>query len=98
MKNGNGNSNNDGDNTGQTFGGETEDGGNESEEQKGETQEPDTSLEYTLSDDGTYYTASGMGTCTNTDMIMCSTYDDSPITAIANEAFECRASLESATV
>jgi inorganic pyrophosphatase len=44
-------------------------------------------LTYTLSEDGTSYIVSGIGTCTDTDIIIPSTYNEKPVTSIGNEAF-----------
>jgi len=44
-------------------------------------------LQYTLSDDGTYYTLTGMGTCTDKELIIPGTYKGLPVTSIANRAF-----------
>ena len=48
-------------------------------------------LEYTLSDDGTYYTVTGIGTCTDTELVIPSTYNGLPVKEIGYAAFEyCR--------
>ncbi len=44
-------------------------------------------LAYTLSRDGTYYTVSGIGTCTDTDIVIPATYESKPVTAIGASAF-----------
>ncbi len=44
-------------------------------------------LEYTLSDDGTYYSVSGIGTCTDTDIVIPSTYNGKPVKKIGSAAF-----------
>ncbi len=44
-------------------------------------------LEYTLSDDETYYIASGIGSATDTDIVIASTYNDLPVTSIGYRAF-----------
>ena len=47
-------------------------------------------LEFTLNSDGRSYSVSGKGTCTDTDVIIPSTYNDKPVTSIGNEVFyEC---------
>ena len=45
-------------------------------------------LAYTLSDDGTYYICSGIGTANATEIVIASTYDGKPVTAIAERAFK----------
>jgi len=44
-------------------------------------------LAYKLSDDGTYYICSGIGTCTDTDIVIASEYEGLPVSEIANTAF-----------
>ena len=39
-------------------------------------------LEYTLSDDGTYYYFSGLGTCTDTEIVIGNYYNDKPVKQI----------------
>ena len=55
-------------------------------------------LEYTLSSDGTYYTVTGIGTATATDIVIPSKYNDLPVTAIAASAFKDYTSLTSIIV
>lgn len=50
-------------------------------------------LAYTLSDDGTYYTVTGIGTCTDTDIKIPPLYNGLPVTSIGNEAFRSCSSL-----
>ena len=45
-------------------------------------------LEYTLSDDGTYYTLAGIGEATETEIIIPETYRDLPVTEIESFAFQ----------
>ncbi len=45
-------------------------------------------LSYTLNADGTSYSVSGIGTCTDTEIYIPSTYNEKPVTGIANNAFE----------
>ncbi len=45
-------------------------------------------LKYTLSSDETYYIVSGIGTCTDTDIVIPSVYNRLPVTAIASNAFK----------
>lgn len=56
---------------------------------------PTDGLKYTLSDDGTYYICSGIGTATGTDIVIASIYDGKHVTAIAERAFKDCNSLES---
>ncbi len=44
-------------------------------------------LEYTLSSDGASYLVSGIGTCTDTDIVIPSTYEGKDVTGIKSEAF-----------
>ena len=55
-------------------------------------------LEYTLSSDGTYYIVSGIGTCTDTDIVIPSTYNGLPVKEIGDEAFEYCSSLTSIVI
>ncbi|MBE5750926.1 MAG: leucine-rich repeat domain-containing protein [Clostridiales bacterium] len=43
-------------------------------------------LQYTLSDDGTYYSVTGIGSCADTALIIPETYNNLPITTIAEYA------------
>lgn len=45
-------------------------------------------LEFTLSDDGTYYIVSGIGTCTDTEIVIPSTHEGKPVKEIGKRAFE----------
>ena len=45
-------------------------------------------LAYTISSDGTSYTVSGIGSCTDTDIVIPSTYNGLPVTAIGSSAFQ----------
>ncbi len=45
-------------------------------------------LEYTLSTDGTYYIVSGIGTCTDTEIVIPGTYEGLPVKEIGDYAFE----------
>ena len=60
---------------------------NSSNEQDGE-KIPSEGLEYTLSDDGTYYSVTDIGSCTDTDVVISASYKDLPVTEIGEEAFE----------
>ena len=44
-------------------------------------------LEFTLNDDGKSYSVTGIGTCTDTEINIPSTYNDLPVTNIENRAF-----------
>lgn len=44
-------------------------------------------IAYTLSDDGTYYICSDIGTCTNTDIVIASEYKGLPVKGIDKRAF-----------
>ncbi|MBE7079721.1 MAG: leucine-rich repeat domain-containing protein [Clostridiales bacterium] len=47
-------------------------------------------LEYELNDDGMSYSVVGLGSCTDTDLVIPSAYNDLPVTCIGSEAFfEC---------
>lgn len=48
---------------------------------------PTEGLAYTLSDDGTYYTCAGMGTATDTDIVIASEIDGVPVMNIGMYAF-----------
>lgn len=55
-------------------------------------------LEYSLNSDETSYTVTGIGTCTDTEIIIPSEYNAKPVTSIGNYAFESRTSLTSVTI
>ena len=55
-------------------------------------------LEYTLSDKGTYYSVTGIGTCEDRDVIIPSTYSDKPVKSIGEGAFSGCSSLTSLTI
>ena len=55
-------------------------------------------LKYTLSSNGEYYTVTGIGTCTDTDIIIPRVYNDIPVTYIASEAFYYCTKLTSITI
>ena len=44
-------------------------------------------LEYTLNDDGKSYSVTGIGICTDTDIVIPSIYEGSPVTSIGTSAF-----------
>ena len=45
-------------------------------------------LNYALSDDGNSYIVTGIGSCTDTEVIIPATYEGKPVTEIGNEAFQ----------
>ena len=52
---------------------------------------PSEGLEYSLSSDGTGYIVSGIGTCTDKEIIIPSEYNSKPVTSIGERAFaDCR--------
>ncbi len=55
-------------------------------------------LEYSLNSDGNSYTVTGIGTCTDTEIVIPSEYNAKPVTSIGNYAFESRTSLTSVTI
>ncbi len=55
-------------------------------------------LAYELSDDETYYTVSGLGSCKDLDVIIPSIYNDKPVTSIGDSAFESCSSRTSITI
>ena len=55
-------------------------------------------LEYTLSDEGTYYIVSEIGTCTDTDIVIPEEYNGLPVKKIAAYAFKGYTSLTSITI
>ena len=55
-------------------------------------------LSYTLSRDGTFYTVSGMGSCTDTDIVIPYIYNGLPVTSIRWGAFSGCSSLTSVVI
>ena len=53
----------------------------------GKKQETSLGLAFTLLDDGTYE-VSGIGSCTDTEIVILSVYNDKPVTSIGNYAFK----------
>lgn len=52
---------------------------------------PSEGLEYTLSNDGTHYIVSGIGSCTDVDVVISDTYEGLPVKEIGYSAFSgCR--------
>ena len=58
---------------------------------------PSEGLEFTLNSDENSYSVSGMGTCTDTDIIIPSIYNNLPVTSIGDEAFRNCDSLTTVT-
>ena len=56
-----------------------------------------TGLAYTPSSDGTYYSVIGIGTCTDSHIIIPSMYNDKPVKSIAKDAFS-KATIQSITI
>ena len=52
-------------------------------------------LEYTLNEDEESYSVTGIGTCTDTDIVIPSTYENFPVMSIGENAFFARRSLTS---
>lgn len=73
--------------------------GDEQDPEQDEGQpKPTEGLEYTISDDGTYYTVTGIGTTCNTDIVIPSEYNGLPVTTVGETAFlECT-SITSVTI
>ena len=63
----------------------------------GKKQEPSRGLAFTLLNDGTYE-VSGIGSCTDTEIVILSVYNDKPVTSIGNEAFYGCSGLTSITI
>ena len=55
-------------------------------------------LEYALNEDGKSYSVAGIGTCTDTDIIIPSTYQGLPVTSLGYGAFAVCSSLTSITI
>ncbi len=55
-------------------------------------------LKFTLNSDGSSYSVIGIGTCTDTDVVIPSTYEGLPVTSIGNYAFSGCTSLVSITI
>lgn len=63
----------------------------------GKKQETSLGLAFTLLDDGTYE-VSGIGSCTDTEIVILSVYNDKPVTSIGNYAFFGCSVLTSVTI
>ncbi len=59
---------------------------------------PSEGLRYTLSEDETYYSVSGIGTCTDTEIYIPAEYNGKPVTSIGSWAFLDCTSLTSVTI
>lgn len=55
-------------------------------------------LGYTLSSDGTYYIVSGIGTVTDSDIVIASTYEGLPVKTIGAAAFKGNTTITSVTI
>ncbi len=61
-------------------------------------EKPSDGLKLVLSDDGKSYVVSGIGTCTDTDIVIPDTYEGLPVTSIGSKAFSGCKSLTSITI
>ena len=59
---------------------------------------PSEGLTYSLNSDGNGYTVTGIGTCTDKELIIPSEYNAKPVTSIGNSAFEDCTGLTSVTI
>ena len=55
-------------------------------------------LKFTLNGDGQSYSVTGIGTCTDTDIVIPDTYEGLPVTSIGNSAFNNKNSIRSITI
>ena len=55
-------------------------------------------LEYTLNAEGDSYSVTGIGTCTDTDIVIPSTYNGLPVTSIGEYSFQCCENIFSVTI
>lgn len=55
-------------------------------------------LAYTLNADGVSYSVTGIGTCTDTEVVIPSTYEGLPVTGIGSSAFKNCSNLKSVTI
>ena len=60
--------------------------------------DPSEGLAYTLSSDGMYYSVTGKGTCTDTYVVIPSTYNGLPVTSIGEHAFYACSNLTKVTI
>ena len=63
----------------------------------GQKKEPQGALEYTLSEDGSYYSVTGIGTCKES-VVIPATYNDLPVREIADGAFFWERGLKSVVI
>ena len=63
-----------------------------------EEKTPSEGLEFTLNEDEHSYSVTGIGTCTDTDLIIPATYENLPVMAIGNSAFRECSSLASVVI
>ncbi|MFI3229653.1 MAG: leucine-rich repeat protein, partial [Bacillota bacterium] len=61
-------------------------------------QEGSAGLAYTLNSDGISYSLAGIGSATDTDIVITNTYDGLPITAISSSAFRENSNIKSVTI
>ncbi len=79
--------------------GETEEAGTPSDVTLGDGDKAASDgLSYLLSSDGTYYSVTGIGTCTDTDLVIPSKHNGVPVTVIGDSAFLLCASFTSITI
>lgn len=64
----------------------------------GKELKPSKGLEYTLGKEGTGYTVVGIGTCTDKDIVIPSTYEGLPVTRVGYEAFYNNDELKSVVI
>ena len=64
----------------------------------GKTLVVEQSLDFALSNDGTYYIVTGIGSCTDVDLVIPSTYKGLPVKEIGNNAFRDCAWIKTATI
>ena len=67
-------------------------------QQASSTQQASEGLEYQLSEDGTFYIVTGIGTCVDTELVIPDTYEGLPVTDINFYAFDSCTSLTSVTI
>ena len=70
----------------------------EKETQRIEKLQPSVGLEYTLNNDGVSYSVTGIGNCTDTDIVIPTEYEGLPVTTIGNSAFRACSKLTSVTI
>ena len=90
----NGGSENGGSENGGSENGGSENGGSEN----GGSENASAGLEYTISVDESYYIVSGIGTCTDNDIVIPPIYNDFPVTSIGAYAFSDCSSLTSVVI